>query len=261
MRVGLRYERLAAFAHQPRTRQDYLQATRHPWPSLLFLLPLLAVYECGVLWLGGSQPDAVRNGADAWLRWWLEAAGLQPLYLAPALVVVALGLWSWLRRHDTPRDLLGVCTGMALESVFFALGLFALGRGLLPLLDQLGVVLQVPVDLDARPPEAIAPLITFVGAGIYEEVLFRLFLFGGVLWLVSLLGTPRLPALVLAGVVAAFSFAAAHHLGPYGEVFDPYVFGFRSVAGLYFTAIFLTRGFGIAVGAHALYDVLAGLSI
>ena len=43
---------------------DYLRATRHPWPCLLFLLPLLAAYELGVHQLGGGQPDALRNGAD-----------------------------------------------------------------------------------------------------------------------------------------------------------------------------------------------------
>ncbi|MGE3803681.1 MAG: CPBP family glutamic-type intramembrane protease [Gemmataceae bacterium] len=245
----------------PAARYHYLQATRHPWPSLLFLLPLLAVYECGVFWLGGSHPDEVRNGADAWLRWWLEAAGLRPLYLAPALVLLALGIWSWQRRKDPPRDLLGVCTGMALESVFFALGLWGIGRGLLPLLDHLGITLQVPGEIGARPPVALAPLITFVGAGIYEEVLFRLFLIWGLMWTLSLLHVPTVLRLLLAGLAAAVSFAAAHHVGPYGEPFDPLVFGFRAFAGLYFTALFLGRGFGIAVGAHALYDVLAGLAV
>ena len=47
---------------------EYLRATKHPWPCLLFLLPLLAAYELGVDRLSGGQPDALRNGADSWLR-------------------------------------------------------------------------------------------------------------------------------------------------------------------------------------------------
>jgi hypothetical protein len=47
---------------------SYLSATRHPWSCLLFLLPLLLVYEGGVLSLGGPRADALRNGVDAWLR-------------------------------------------------------------------------------------------------------------------------------------------------------------------------------------------------
>ena len=55
-------------------------------------------------------------------------------------------------------------------------------------------------------------------------------------------------------------FAAAHHIGPYGEPMNPYVFLFRALAGLYFTALYLGRGFGVAVAAHAGYDVLVGVT-
>src|SRR5439155_8601579 len=103
--------------------QTYFRATRHPWPCLLFLLPLLAAYEGGVVWLGGTQPDALRNGADAWLRWALEAFGLHQLYWAPVLLACVFMVWSWAQRAERPKDLLGVVSGMALESVAFALGL------------------------------------------------------------------------------------------------------------------------------------------
>ena len=32
------------------------------------------------------------------------------------------------------------------------------------------------------------------------------------------------------------------------------------LAGLFFAAVFLYRGFGIAAGSHAVYDILAWLS-
>src|SRR5665213_3226717 len=54
----------------------YFAATRHPWPCLLFLMPLLASYEGGVFWLGGAHPDALRIGADNWVRCALTAVGL-----------------------------------------------------------------------------------------------------------------------------------------------------------------------------------------
>src|SRR5947207_3038805 len=61
----------------------YLHATRHPWPCLLFLLPLLLAYEGGVLWLGAAQHDLLRNGADAWMRGALQAVGLHELCWPP----------------------------------------------------------------------------------------------------------------------------------------------------------------------------------
>jgi hypothetical protein len=46
--------------------ETYWHRTRRPLPSLLFLLPLLTLYEFGVLWIGGHDPEALRNGADSW---------------------------------------------------------------------------------------------------------------------------------------------------------------------------------------------------
>ena len=237
--------------------ESYLSATRHPWPCLLFLLPLLAAYEGGVIWLGGKHPESLRNGVDAWLRWGLGKVGLRHFYWVPALLAVAFGLWSWLRRGDRPKDLLTILSGMVLESVLFALGLWAVGHGVGQLLDHLqtAVTSSIPVE------EAVGQVVTFVGAGIYEEALFRLLLFTGLLRLLDRLDVPPPLMLALAALASSAVFAAAHHIGPYGEPFDSAAFVFRLVAGVYFALLYQVRGFGIAAGAHALYDVLAGVSI
>jgi CAAX prenyl protease-like protein len=234
----------------------YFAATRHPLPCLVFLLPLLVLYEGSVLYLGGTDPNALRNGADFWLHGGLGAFGLQEIYWAPALLVVALLLWCCVRWADRPQDLVGICSGMAIESVFAALGLWVLSRGMRPVLDHLGVTLAFAPAVD----ETTANLVSYLGAGIYEEVLFRLILFGGLCLLLRALLVPSPVALPVATAVAALAFATAHHVGPYGERFDGYVFAFRTVAGLYFTLIYRFRGFGIVVGAHACYDVFVGIA-
>src|SRR5262249_36042229 len=113
----------------------YLRATRHPWPCFLFLLPLLAAYEIGIVCVGGTQADALRSGADSWLRWAVEAFGLQQLYAVPVVVALVFLVWSLLRLDDRPEDATGVCLGMAIESLGFGLGLWALSRAIGPLLD------------------------------------------------------------------------------------------------------------------------------
>jgi hypothetical protein len=237
-----------------RSRGGYLTATCHPWPCLLFLLPLLVLYEAGVLWLGGAQPEALRNGADTWLRWGLDAFGLHQLYCAPALVVVVFLAWSWLRRWQRPDNLINVWMGMAVESVVFALGLYGLSRELGPFLQRWGVPLSLtPQD------QTLGRMVTFVGAGIYEEVLFRLVFFFAAGSFFRLLGIPRPLAVPLTMLSSAFFFSAAHHIGPYGEALDGYVFLFRTVAGLYFALLYQLRGFGIAVGAHACYNVMVSV--
>lgn len=235
----------------------YYTATRHPWPCLLFLLPLLLLYEAGIIWLGGARPEVLRNGADTWLRWGFESFGLAQLYGPPALIVFVFLAWSWRERHCRPYNPLGVWTGMFFESALFALGLWGLSRGLGPFLESVGIRLSASPPIDPT----LTRLITFVGAGIYEEVLFRLVLFSGLSWLMIRFDMHPLLAFLSAGAVSATVFAAAHNLGPYGEPFNGFVFLFRALAGFYFAVLYALRGFGIAVGAHAGYDVLVGVLV
>jgi hypothetical protein len=253
-----------------RPHAGYLASTRHPWPCLLFLLPLLLAYEVGVFWFGGAQPEVLRNGADAWLRWGLEGFGLHQLYWAPVFIVVFFLGWSWTRRWDKPQKIGTVCRGMVLESLLFAGGLLVLSRMVAPLLTEVGTRLSVPAlilpspllsegDGRVRGAGSAGQLVTFVGAGIYEEVLFRLLLFAALGWLLRLAGVSRLLAALVTTLASATLFAAAHHIGPYGETFERSVFVFRLLAGLYFGLLYQLRGFGIAVGTHASYDVLVGV--
>jgi hypothetical protein len=235
----------------------YLSATRHPWACLLFLLPLLVAYEGGVLWLGGDQAQSLRNGADAWLRWGLEVFGFRQFLAAPIGVLVLFAAWSWARWRDRPDHTPTVFLGMLFESGLFALLLWGFSRNYGAILDRCGITLA-QFEVRSAP---LGQVITYVGAGIYEEVLFRLVLFAGLATVFRLALLPGAAAMLLAALGSAVLFAAAHHVGPYGEPMEPAVFLFRGLAGLYFTAVFVFRGFGVAVGAHAGYDVLVGVAI
>jgi membrane protease YdiL (CAAX protease family) len=101
--------------------------------------------------------------------------------------------------------------------------------------------------------------ISFMGAGIYEELLFRLMLLPLIAWLLRCCGCKPGWSLAGAAVLTSLIFAGAHHVGPLGEPFQWYAFLFRSVAGLFFATLFIYRGFGIAAGTHAAYDILVGL--
>ncbi len=237
--------------------REYLRGTRHPWPSLFFLLPLLAAYECGVAWLGGTHPESLRNGADSWLRDGLERFGLYHLYWPPLLVAIIFLSWGLVRNADRPKGLLSLFTGMVVESCVFALGLWWFGRAMQPLMDQFGI--QLKLALTTPSPDAMGQVISFVGAGIYEEILFRLILFSGMIWLFRWLWLPGYLDATAAAVASGALFSYAHHIGPYGEPFNDYVFLFRMIAGVYFAAVYRLRGFGVAVGTHALYDVLVGV--
>src|SRR5262245_105553 len=77
-------------------RGDYWQQSRRPLASLAFVAPLLLIYEAGILWLG---PQAMRNGADVWLRQFLDLLGFSQYFLLPVLTVSLLVGWHHVTRE------------------------------------------------------------------------------------------------------------------------------------------------------------------
>ena len=231
------------------SKSDYWQQSRLPWPSLVFLMPLLIAYEMGVLWLGGRNAGALRSGADVWLRGGLEFIGLGVNWLPPLLVVAGLLVWQWVERHPW-RVSWETLAGMFAESVVFAFVLMLLGQ----LQSQL-----FPMSLSPKQAETIARTLGFVGAGIYEEVLFRLALLPSAFGVLRQTPLPHAWSTSLAVLLTSLLFSAAHHVGPSGEPFDLFRFSFRTVAGGIFAVLFVFRGFGITAGSHALYDILVGV--
>jgi hypothetical protein len=227
---------------------SYWQLSRTPLTSLMFTLPLVLAYEGGVLWLGRGTP---RNGADVWLRQLLDALGFGSYFLLPVLTVIGLLAWHHVE-HDRWHFSPGVLLGMAGESVLWATGLVGVAR------------LQAQAwPLEAHPQALwdgfAARLIGYCGAGLYEEVLFRLLLLPAVAWMLRRIGTGPGEALGLAVFLTSGLFSLAHYVGPLGDEFQLYSFTFRMLAGIFFAVVFLLRGFGIAAGAHAFYDMLVGL--
>lgn len=235
--------------------ESYWIQTRRPLPCLVFVLPILAAYEAGVACLGGEASASLRTGADAWMRLALGSIGLTDRWLPPLGLVGALLAWAALDAGRGPvRFRVGSVLGMLLESLGLALALIGLSR----LVDAAFLRLeQAPL-----PPAAIgaslAPLIGFLGAGVYEEALFRLTLVPLFARLARTLQANDLLAGTLAVTGSSLLFSIAHHAGLPGEPFTWYAFIFRWLAGVYFAWVFLTRGFGVAVGTHVAYDVFVG---
>src|SRR5947199_385904 len=99
-------------------------------------------------------------------------------------------------------------------------------------------------------------LMVSLGAGIYEELLFRVLLVTALAAAArTLLGWTPFTAGIAATVLGAAIFSAFHYIGPYGDRLQIYSFVFRMIAGLFFSALYLLRGFGITAWTHALYDV------
>ena len=225
---------------------SYWSISRTPLTSLVFTLPLVAAYEVGVLALGRGT---ARNGADVWLRTLLDQAGFGEYFLLPVLTVVGLLAWHHVE-HDRWEWSGSVLAGMAVECGFWAVILQGIARAQ----DRFW-------PLAAGVGEGILTrFVAFCGAGLYEEVLFRLLLLPALAWCCRRLGAGPTSAAIQAVIGSSLLFSLAHYVGPLGDAFDPYSFTFRFLAGGFFAVLFSLRGFGIAAGSHAAYDMLVGLA-
>lgn len=116
---------------------------------------------------------------------------------------------------------------------------------------QLTVALQAPMGGFPLGTQLVISL----GAGIYEELLFRVLLVSGLLALGLRLGWRRPVTVAVAVVLSALIFSAFHYVGPYGDPLTLGSFTFRAIAGLLLSGLYVARGFGITAWTHALYDV------
>ena len=238
-------------------QNDYWTDARRPLSCLTFLLPWIAVYEAGVLMLSDANPDRIRNGADYWMRSLLSYAGLGQILLLPLLVIGVFIGWHFARRRPW-QFRVDTQVGMLAESFVLAVGLVAVGQ-----LHQLLFLSLHPGEADLRllvlSTGALTQVITFIGAGVYEEVMFRLLLVPLAFYAFRMFDFPNKWAAAMSAVSTAFVFALAHHVGPNADAFNLFTFSFRAAAGTFFAAVFLLRGFGITVGSHAAYDLLVGV--
>lgn len=216
------------------------------WTDLGLTLPIFLLYHFGVVFL------PVRNAADPVTKELTTLAehsllGYAGLTLAIGVAfVVVLAATGQKKALERKRFVL-----IALEGTLYAILMrFAASY----------VVGSLTLAPNIQTRSVFSGVIMSMGAGFYEEIAFRVGLFGlGALVLKALFspGLRRVVLTVLWAGVAAVGFSAWHYVGALGDSFDLQSFIFRAVCGLVLTAIFVFRGFAPAVWTHALYDVWA----
>ena len=232
----------------------YFTLTRSHSYSLLFALPLLLLYEAGAFYLTESQGSNLRNGADVLLRVVLNVIGLEgTAILAVAVAVFALALVIQERRRRRISLRAAPFLGMALESVCYALLLgIVVGSATQQLLEVLAMQNAGGTFASLSLTEG---LVLSLGAGLYEELVFRVLLVGGIFAVLRGSGATQLQSGIVAVLAASVMFSGFHYIGPYGDPWALPSFLFRFLAGLAFSLLFLLRGFGITAWTHALYDI------
>jgi hypothetical protein len=238
----------------PSTRATYWHESRAPRYSLTFALPLLVLYEAMAIVLRGVS-GGVRNGADVMLKSaFVAVLGARgPLVFGVLLIgTLVVLIVRDVRRKGRPHR--GTFVAMFVESLGLAM-VFGLVIGLLTT-KLLGPLSRLAIE--PQPATGFGTsLMVSLGAGLYEELLFRVLLVGALVWgTKQAFGWGPVASGAFAVVTGALVFSGFHYVGQFGDAFTLSSFTFRALAGLAFSGLYVLRGFGITAWTHALYDVL-----
>jgi membrane protease YdiL (CAAX protease family) len=243
-------------------RAGYQEHSSSPLVSLVFVAPLILIYELGTR---SALPVAAADGHLAGGAQHVIAFNLLQQFFAlfgatgrslPAMAVASILLAWHVARQDRWRIRWQTLGAMAVEGSLLSLPLLALGVLLAHLLRIAPLVARAPhpvLGTSTLPTDDL--LILCLGAGIYEELVFRLIVLT-ILTLVvkDLLQCPGRFGTLFVVLISALMFSGYHYLGP--ETFHWRTFAFRTLAGIYFGVLFLVRGFGVTAATHAAYDIL-----
>jgi hypothetical protein len=251
--------------------RSYWATSRAPRYSVVFALPLLLLYEALAAGLAGTAgASGVRNAADVALKTpFLLLSGARgsiaffATIIAVCVFVVARDL-TRSRERLRPRTFLMMLGESAVLALLLGIVVSGITRELLGVLASARSSASAASLALQRAGAATAidsmgtgtKLMLALGAGLYEELLFRVILVGGLSagfgWLA---GRRTWATKTFAAVLGALIFSAFHYVGQYGDRLELASFTYRAIAGLAFSGLFLVRGFGITAWTHALYDV------
>ena len=227
--------------------RKYWLTSRSPFYAFVFVLPLVLIYEIAAFLLNRSDIAGLRNGADVLLKQLLGLLGIYGFYaysfiLFASLAAFLLHHYGKKGFHLQFRYLIFMLAESALYAVIFGFVVVRITN----------LLIQAPAYSTLR-----AQVVVALGAGVYEELLFRVLLIGGLLLLFRRIAALRPhTSLTIAVILSSLLFSASHYVGAFGEPFAAHSFVFRAVAGVILASLYLLRGFGITAYTHSLYDLL-----
>ena len=277
-------------------RDSYLERTSRPIYAIVFLLPFIIFYEVGTFGINTDilNQSQIRVVAFVWMQNLLESVGFggKFAWVAPPVAVVVILVAMQITSRKQWRLWLGDIVPMAVECVLLAVPLIVLtlfltsSRGAESNIGRfensaIRIQTEAPTNYssvannhlsstsggtDGNGPNRamLTNIVTGIGAGIYEELVFRLILICILMLLLQdVLRLDHKNSIVLSVLISAALFSAHHHIDFFSgqpNAADPFNltrFAFRTMAGIYFAVLFAIRGFGITAGTHAFYNIIA----
>lgn len=222
--------------------KDYFRKSSSPLYSFIITLPIFLIYELGIFWMRNIEFNYIQNGADVLIEQIILKLGFDVIYVSSIIFLfILLIIIYYQKRHfnslSISRSYLGV---MFLESMVYASILFFLMGNL--------------YLMDVSTNDIYCNMILSLGAGIYEELIFRVLLiyisYQSIKFLFRL---GKFSANFYAVILSAILFSLFHFIG--GESINQEAFAVRFIAGIFLASLYVQRGFGITAITHSFYDI------
>lgn len=228
----------------------YLHWSRDAAVGLFAVLPLWLVYEGARLWLSPAE----RNGAEDLLLQQVHRLGpYGHLGVSAAFCLLLAAAARSLVQRRVPW--MRVSAAIALEGCVYALLLGPMASAM--------AASAIRVLAAADDATLAANLVGALGAGIFEELVFRLGLMSALAWLglqaLRAWSLPRWLAGAFAVAASAVVFSWFHHAC--GQPFEQKVFLYRTMAGILLGLLMWFRGIGVCVYTHTIYDLWYYLTV
>jgi membrane protease YdiL (CAAX protease family) len=225
--------------------KDYFQKSESPFYSFIITLPMFLLYELGLFLMRGTEFSYIKNGADVLIEEVISTLGFDIFYISSSLFLLVFFIIAYYQKKNYQsftihKSYLAI---MLFESFIYA-------SLLLIFLGNMGLYL-----MDISVENIQFNLILSLGAGIYEELIFRVFFLFIFYRLTQFIfkSMSHFSTQFFALFISSILFSLFHFMGP--ESFSQDAFTIRFIAGILLGLLYINRGFGITAITHSFYDI------
>ena len=221
------------------TATSYFFLSRSPAFSLMAMFPLLLIYEIFALYLANNNLSFA-NFPTIFLEILIGYSGIHGPFILGAVFLAAIIIAFLLKEKKRFTFRPYFFAVLLIESVFYAL---LLGYLIFGLTEQLYLMLR----------ETGTKLLLSVGAGFYEELVFRGLLFYVTALALIKLHASRIAAFAFTAVISSLAFSFFHYVN--NEPFVMSIAFYRFALGLLFCGLMMFRGLAVCAWTHTFYNI------
>lgn len=230
--------------------KQYFEGTNNLLYSFLVSLPLFFLYEILILISQPAGDAIVRISVDVWVKSLFSSLGVSAISFS-LLIIAIVGLFILYKEKERLKTLkFAYFPMLLLEATVYAIVVAFISQSLV------SFVLNMAASDPISTLTTTQKLALSLGAGLYEELFFRVILVTVFILIFTKVFGKKWAAVTAAVVLSALLFSAVHYIGSMGDAFTLGSFLYRFLFGLILNGIYVWRGFGVAAWTHAIYDIM-----